>query len=119
MSQVCQSVCAVQNPCAANAICRAQFHRPLCVCPVGWAGNPQVRCYQRKLCDNNLRKLNNLQYVCNGNKIHVCFIVAECVQDSDCPTDRQCISEKCKLFVGMMHKFVVAEPSSLTNLGLF
>jgi hypothetical protein len=48
VSQVCQSVCAVQNPCAPNAICRAQFHRPLCVCPVGWAGNPQVRCYKRK-----------------------------------------------------------------------
>lgn len=55
VSQVCRDPCAVQNPCGTSAICRASNHRPLCVCPQGWAGNPQVRCYRRKL-----KKLNEI-----------------------------------------------------------
>lgn len=48
INQRCRNPCADRNPCAGNAECRVSQHRPLCYCPLGWGGDPQVQCYKRK-----------------------------------------------------------------------
>lgn len=48
INERCQNPCADRNPCAGNADCRVSFHRPLCYCPSGWGGDPQVQCFKRK-----------------------------------------------------------------------
>ncbi|KAG5895969.1 hypothetical protein JTB14_027969 [Gonioctena quinquepunctata] len=66
VNQRCQDPCSLANPCGANAECRTNFHRPTCICPDGWLGNPQVSCYK-----------------------------PECKSDNDCPYDKSCINENC------------------------
>ena len=47
----CQNPCQVPyNPCGEQAECEAITHRPVCKCPVGWAGNPHIECFQ---CESN------------------------------------------------------------------
>lgn len=48
INQLCRDPCADRNPCIQNAECRTIQHHPTCVCPVGWAGDPQIQCYKRK-----------------------------------------------------------------------
>lgn len=48
INERCQNPCADRNPCAGNAECRVAQHRPLCSCPAGWGGDPQVQCYKRE-----------------------------------------------------------------------
>lgn len=48
VNQRCQDPCIIANPCGTNAQCRTNQHRPSCVCPNGWGGNPQIMCYKRK-----------------------------------------------------------------------
>ncbi|EAT34892.1 AAEL012905-PA [Aedes aegypti] len=66
INQRCQDPCAEGNPCAGNAECRTLTHRPLCMCPRGWGGDPTVQCYK-----------------------------PECQSDNDCPYDKACYNEKC------------------------
>lgn len=51
IEQRCIDPC-IQRPgiCAPNAECRVIQHRPVCVCAEGFTGNPQVQCFQGKLC---------------------------------------------------------------------
>ncbi|KAG8236382.1 hypothetical protein J437_LFUL016660 [Ladona fulva] len=60
----CRKVCSV-DACAAGAMCDAVRHRPVCTCPPGFLGSPEVRCY------------------------------AECEDSSHCPSTRACINSKC------------------------
>lgn len=48
ISQRCQDPCLIANPCGTNAQCKTTQHRPICLCPDGLGGNPQVLCYKRK-----------------------------------------------------------------------
>lgn len=48
INRKCLNPCAENNPCAGNAECRVSLHRPLCFCPQGWGGNPNIFCYKRK-----------------------------------------------------------------------
>lgn len=48
LNEKCQNPCAERNPCAGNAECKVSQHRPLCYCPIGWGGDPQIQCYKRK-----------------------------------------------------------------------
>lgn len=48
INQKCQDPCAEGNPCAGNAECRTLYHRPLCMCPTGWGGDPQLQCFRRE-----------------------------------------------------------------------
>lgn len=52
INERCQNPCAESNPCAGNAECRVANHRPLCYCPQGWGGDPQVQCFRRKFHQN-------------------------------------------------------------------
>lgn len=49
INQACRDPCAERNPCSQHAECRTIQHHPTCHCPAGWAGDPQVQCYKRKL----------------------------------------------------------------------
>ena len=35
--------------CGINAICQVINHKPLCYCPPGYSGNPEIECQKRKL----------------------------------------------------------------------
>lgn len=48
INQRCQNPCIVSNPCGSKAECRTSVHRPTCLCPDGWGGNPQIACFERK-----------------------------------------------------------------------
>jgi len=48
VNERCQDPCLVANPCGSGAECHTIQHRPVCNCPDGWGGNPQVQCYRRK-----------------------------------------------------------------------
>ena len=46
----CINPCAVRDPCAPLATCRVVNHAPVCTCPDGYIGSPEVECRPRKLC---------------------------------------------------------------------
>lgn len=48
INEKCQEPCAISNPCGVFAECNTLQHRPVCNCPDGWAGNPQIHCYKRE-----------------------------------------------------------------------
>lgn len=48
INQICQNPCELRNPCSEHAECHVTQHHPICTCPNGWAGDPQIRCYKRK-----------------------------------------------------------------------
>lgn len=43
---VCQDPCEFTNACADTARCQAKMHRPICTCPMGYEGNPAVKCFK-------------------------------------------------------------------------
>lgn len=49
INQICQNPCEQRNPCIENAECRVIQHHPTCHCITGYAGDPQIQCYKRKL----------------------------------------------------------------------
>lgn len=53
VNQRCQDPCADGNPCGNNAECRVRNNRPICSCPTGWGGDPQVQCFKRKIFTPN------------------------------------------------------------------
>ncbi|PNF22176.1 hypothetical protein B7P43_G05064 [Cryptotermes secundus] len=66
INERCQDPCLVANPCGSGAECNTIQHRPVCNCPDGWGGNPQVQCYR-----------------------------PECKVDADCVYDKACINGNC------------------------
>lgn len=48
INEVCADPCLVEDPCGKEALCRTQQHRPICYCPEGWAGNPEIECFKRE-----------------------------------------------------------------------
>jgi hypothetical protein len=62
----CINPCILGDPCARNAECYGDNHRPACKCPAGYSGNPFDRCQR-----------------------------VECHTDTDCPNNRACLEERC------------------------
>ena len=50
LDKACHNTLCV-NPCQCgiNAECTVINHKPLCYCPPGYSGNPEVECQKRKL----------------------------------------------------------------------
>ncbi|CAG0892378.1 unnamed protein product, partial [Cyprideis torosa] len=67
---VCRNPCQVDNPCAANADCRASEHRAMCYCRPGMVGNPYSFCQEE--------------------------VTAECQVDADCREGLACIMQVCQ-----------------------
>lgn len=51
--RLCINPCAVNDPCAKNAFCKAVNHQPVCSCPDGFIGSPTISCTLRKMPINN------------------------------------------------------------------
>jgi hypothetical protein len=46
LCQQCINTCAIGGRCAPNAICSAQNHTAICMCPPGYSGDPKRNCLQ-------------------------------------------------------------------------
>ena len=45
----CLDPCILNDPCGKNAECETRAHRPVCLCPSGWVGDPHTECYTCRL----------------------------------------------------------------------
>ena len=45
INKQCQDPCN----CAPSAECRVINHRPQCICPIGYTGDPHIQCTESKL----------------------------------------------------------------------
>lgn len=43
---LCQNPCEFTSACASTAKCQAKMHRPICTCPMGYEGNPAIKCFK-------------------------------------------------------------------------
>ena len=85
----CQDPCRVPyGPCGSNAQCETITHRPVCKCPVGWAGNPHIECFTCKFGRTFLSFATALNHM-------LFFPVDECTTNNDCPLDKACVSKEC------------------------
>ena len=50
------TACVDPCNCGINAICQVINHKPLCYCPPGYSGNPEIECQKCKL---RCRKLHD------------------------------------------------------------
>lgn len=46
----CVNPCRADKPCGTNAFCSVSQHQPVCRCPEGYIGRPEVECLARKCC---------------------------------------------------------------------
>ena len=79
----CRDVCLVNNPCAPNAICKGEDHRPLCNCPPGYIGNPHISCKLPEL-PTTPRPHDPVKPI------------PECLIDEDCDLSLACIDGTCR-----------------------
>ena len=73
----CVDPCLINKVCAPTAICSVINHVEACKCPSGFIGDPFV------LCSPEKDPIPELQDV-------------ECEVDSDCPSGRACLDNKCR-----------------------
>lgn len=90
-------------------------HNPICSCPVGYIGDPFIRCYLAPKQDTPEPPINpcnpspcGLYAECRpvGNNPSCSCLPnyfgsppncrPECVVNTDCPSDKACIAEKCR-----------------------
>lgn len=108
----CKDPCP--NSCGQNAECRVVSHTPMCVCIVGYVGDPFSQCTIQQMpvyeqstpcvpnpCgSNSLCREQNGAGSCQclpeyfGNPYEGCR--PECVLNSDCPSNKACIRNKCQ-----------------------
>lgn len=111
INQKCKDPCP--GLCGSNAECRVVSHSPMCVCIVGYEGDPFYQCNIRQMqpmeevrpcqpspCGSNAicREQNGAgscqclpEYM--GNPYEGCR--PECVLNTDCPSNRACLQSKC------------------------
>lgn len=109
--QKCKDPCP--GLCGSNAECRVISHSPMCVCLIGYTGDPFTLCSlplpqqeQATPCipspcgSNAVCREQNGAGACQclpeyfGNPYEGCR--PECVLNSDCPSNRACIRNKCQ-----------------------
>lgn len=113
INQKCKDPCP--GTCGLNADCRVVSHTPNCVCLSGYKGNPFVQCIQRIEEPIPERPTPCIPSPCGANAIcreqngaGACLCIQdyignpyegcrpECTLNSDCPSNRACINNKCK-----------------------
>lgn len=109
----CKDPCI--GTCGENAECRVVSHTPVCICFMGYIGDPFTSCHIEPMkqiieqyspctpspCGPNAvcKELNNAgSCVCKedyiGNPYEGCR--PECVLNSDCPSNKACLRNKCE-----------------------
>ena len=73
----CLNPCLIDNICAPTAICSTIRHNAACSCPSGFVGDPLVLCSPKEDPIPELAKV-------------------ECKVDSDCPSGRACLDNRCR-----------------------
>ena len=63
----CLDPCILNDPCGKNAECETRAHRPVCLCPSGWVGDPHTECYTCRL-KIRLRQLKNTNYYFSSHR---------------------------------------------------
>ena len=100
-----------QGACGINAKCQPINHNPICSCPSPYTGDPFIRCilqeFEPVIVDACIPSPCGPNSVCkevSGTPICSCkseyigvppYCKPECVSNSECPTHRACINEKC------------------------
>lgn len=100
--------------CGLNAECRVISHTPICICATGYTGDPFISCHFMQVetpvdnlspcvpspCGANAEcRARNRAGACTclpeyiGNPYEGCR--PECSLNSDCPSNRACINNKC------------------------
>ncbi len=76
----------VNRPCAPNAECNALLHRPICRCPIGWAGNAHQECFKCRF-----------PYAADVAEMTILASVVsdDCLKDDDCPESKACLHQQC------------------------
>lgn len=109
----CKDPCP--GTCGTNAECRVVSHTPNCVCLPNYEGNPFILCTQREPPTQPTRPTPCVPSPCGSNAIcreqngaGSCTCLPdyvgnpyegcrpECIYNSDCPSNKACISNKCK-----------------------
>ncbi len=110
----CKNPCA--GTCGTGAHCSVINHNPICSCPSGMTGDPFIRCYEIIREDEPRLPPTNpcvpspcgLYSQCrvNGDSPSCSCLPnyvgsppncrPECVVNTDCPSDKACIAEKCR-----------------------
>lgn len=110
--------------CALNAECRVRDHRPVCSCKQGFEGNPELHCVRsgcrsdqdcsgKHRCSDRRcvpvcpacgigadcyaidhRPICECPAGLSGDPQNSCILVG-CRSDSDCPSERACVNDKC------------------------
>lgn len=113
VNQKCIDPCP--GTCGFNARCEVINHSPICSCPSGYTGDPFRSCFEVKPIEQDVPRKEpcvpnpcgpNSQCSASGDS-PVCQCVTgyigqapncrpECVINSDCPSDKTCINNKCK-----------------------
>lgn len=108
----CKDPCV--GACGANADCRVVSHTPMCVCQLGFTGDPFSQCSPERFpvqdhvtpCEPNpcgphaVCREQNGAGSCQclpdyfGNPYEGCR--PECLTNSDCPSNRACVNNKCQ-----------------------
>lgn len=110
INQKCKDPCL--GSCGNNAECRVISHSPVCYCSSGYTGDPFTVCTLAPLSEpqstpcspspcgsNAVCKERNNAGSCScvegylGNPYEGCR--PECVVNTDCPTNRACVNNKC------------------------
>lgn len=114
INQRCADPCP--GTCGNSARCKVLNHNPICSCDPGYEGDPFVSCVPIQKPPTEVEKTANpcLPSPCGPNSIcqvkqgrPVCSCVAnyigsppycrpECTLNSECPSDKACIQEKCE-----------------------
>jgi hypothetical protein len=113
INQKCRDPCP--GSCGANTECRVVSHTPVCICLAGYTGDPFTQCsilqrepvYETSTpcnpnpCGSNAQcREQNGAGACTctadyiGNPYEGCR--PECVLNSDCPSNKACIRNKCQ-----------------------
>lgn len=113
----CRDPCRDPDPnvCGQGATCEATNHKAVCSCPKGYTGDPFVSCRKfesRDLCNPNpcgpgadcragFDRSGTDRPVCTcpagyrGDPLVSCTR-GECINDSECPSDRACYDYNCR-----------------------
>lgn len=110
LTHTCYDACG-EDSCGENAICIAEDHRSVCMCPPGYRPNPvaEVECVPAGFCDNH--PCHPSAFCEQGPSGHICKCPSgqigdpyssgcraegDCPNgDSDCPSDSVCKGGRC------------------------